>query len=113
MQKLDESLYKLNKYCDSLNPKKLQRSELLINERSGGSNLKISSQMHRNSSDLSAHRLEDRAKNAPMSKRFRSSAAEPRVSWKNTTVHPSFFCNSLDIIFACISRYYCSFFLVS
>lgn len=82
MKKLDESLLKLNKYCDALNSKKQQRSELLNNERSGGSNLKAGSQLHRNSSDLSAHRLEDRAKNAAVNKRFRSSAAELRVSCK-------------------------------
>lgn len=53
-----------------------------MNERSSGSNLKTSLQLNRNSSDLLAHRVEDRAKNASLNKRFRSSVAELRVSCK-------------------------------
>lgn len=82
MKKFDESLHKLNKYCETLNSKKPQRSELFMNERLGGSNLKMGSQLHRNSSDLLAHRLEDRAKNAALNTRFRPSVTELRVSCK-------------------------------
>ncbi|KAK4764918.1 hypothetical protein SAY86_026008 [Trapa natans] len=78
IKKLDESLHKLIKYQDALFSKKQQRNELLVNERSGGPNLKMNSQLHRNSSDLSVHRLEDRAKNASLNKRFRSSVTELR-----------------------------------
>ncbi|KAK4761229.1 hypothetical protein SAY87_006122 [Trapa incisa] len=78
LKKLDESLHKLSKYQDALISKKHQRSALLMNERSGGPYLKMSSQLHRNSSDLSVHRVEDRAKNASLNKRFHSSVTELR-----------------------------------
>ncbi|KAK4776558.1 hypothetical protein SAY86_005246 [Trapa natans] len=84
-KKFDESLHKLNKYCETLNSKKQQRSELLMNERSGGPNLKMSSQLHRNSTDLLAHRLDDRAKNSSLNMKFRSSLAEPRSDNQGNT----------------------------
>ncbi|OWM64048.1 hypothetical protein CDL15_Pgr011503 [Punica granatum] len=91
VKRLDDSLQKLNKYHEVLNPKKQQRSESLMNERPGGSNLKTGSQLHRNSSDLSTHRLEDRAKNAPLNKRFRTSVAELRGECQgNTPTRQSF-----------------------
>ncbi|KAK4750274.1 hypothetical protein SAY87_027723 [Trapa incisa] len=78
LKMFDESLHKLNKYCETLNSKKQQRSELLMNERSGGPNLKMNSQLQHNSADLLAHKLEDRTKNSSLNMRFRSSLAEPR-----------------------------------
>lgn len=68
---MDESLQKLNKYCETLNSKKQ------TNERSGGSNLlKMGTLMQR---DLVTPRLEDRTKNVVLNKRIRSSIAEIRV----------------------------------
>lgn len=77
-KKLDESLTKLNKYCEALNSKKPQRSDM-TNERSGGSNLlKMGNQIQRTPADL-AQILEDRPKNVVLNKRVRSSVAEIRV----------------------------------
>lgn len=77
---MDESLHKLNKYCEALNSKKQQRTELLANERPGGSSLlKIGSLSQRNSPDVLPQRLEDRTKNVVLNKRVRSSVAETRV----------------------------------
>lgn len=78
VKKLDDSLIKLNKYCEALNSKKQQRSDM-TNERSGGSNLlKMGSQIRRTPTDL-AQILEDRPKNVVLNKRARSSVAEIRV----------------------------------
>ena len=77
---MNESLLKLNKYCEAMNLKKQHRSEVLMNERSSGSNLtKMGIQLHRNTSDLGTQRLEDRTKNIVLNKRVRSSVAELRV----------------------------------
>ncbi|XP_059628443.1 uncharacterized protein LOC132271164 isoform X2 [Cornus florida] len=76
-KKLDEYLDKLNKYLGAINPKK-QRDELLTNERTGGPNLKMGSQIRRNPPDLVTPRLEDRAKNVGVNKRVRTSLAESR-----------------------------------
>lgn len=74
-KKLDESLQKLNKYCETLNSKKQ------TNERSGGSNLlKMGTLMQR---DLVTPRLEDRTKNVVLNKRIRSSIAEIRAEGRN------------------------------
>lgn len=75
---MEESLNKLNKYCDvSINSKKQQRTELLSTERSNL--LKIGTQVHRQSHDLATQRLEDRTKNVVLNKRVRTSVAETRV----------------------------------
>lgn len=58
-KKLDEQLHKLNKYSDAVNSKKQQRNELSINERPGGLNSKMSTQIHRNPPDLVTQRFED------------------------------------------------------
>lgn len=113
MKKLDESIYKLSKYSEALNSKKQQRSELM-NERTG-SNLKMGSQLHRNTSDLSAHRLEDRAKNASLNKRFRSTVTEHRVSCKYNNRESIIIVlhSSLILIFFCIKwlkMQFCNFF---
>lgn len=79
-KRLDESIDKLNRYCEALNLKKQQRNEFITNERSGGSNLpKMGAQMNRNSSDLMNQRLEDRTKTVVMNRRVRSSVTEIRV----------------------------------
>lgn len=76
---MDESLHKLNKYCESQVQKKQIRNEILTNERPAGPNmLKKGSQVHRNS-DVVNQRLEDRAKNNVLNKRVRTSVAELRV----------------------------------
>ncbi|KAA8539132.1 hypothetical protein F0562_025824 [Nyssa sinensis] len=82
-KKLDEHLHKLNKYCEAMNSKKKQRNELLTNERSGGSNLKMGAQLHRNPLDLVTQRLEDRAKNVVLNKRVRTSVAETQAECRS------------------------------
>ncbi|KAK3228498.1 hypothetical protein Dsin_000379 [Dipteronia sinensis] len=80
VRRLEESIHKLTKYCESSNSKKQQRNEMLTNERSGGLNLlKVGTLMQRNSSDLLTQRLEDRTKNIVLNKRVRSSVAETRA----------------------------------
>lgn len=78
---MDESLHKLNKYCESsLVQKKQIRNEILTNERPAGPNLlKKGSQVLRSSPDVVNQRLEDRAKNNVLNKRVRTSVAELRV----------------------------------
>lgn len=79
-RRMDESLHKLNKYCESQVQKKQIRNDILANERPAGpSLLKKGSQVHRNSPDVVNQRLEDRAKNNVLSKRVRTSVAELRV----------------------------------
>ncbi|XP_075496929.1 uncharacterized protein LOC142533892 isoform X1 [Primulina tabacum] len=85
-KRLDEHLNKLYKYFDAMTSKKQQRVELMTNERSNGSNLKIGSQMHRNSSDLGNQKLDDRSNNVVLNKRMRSSVTETRVESRNNGV---------------------------
>lgn len=60
--------------------KKRQRTDLLSIDKTGGSSLlKMAAQPPRNSLDLTAQRLEDKAKSAGMNKRIRTSAGELRV----------------------------------
>ncbi|XP_043703068.1 uncharacterized protein LOC122653191 isoform X2 [Telopea speciosissima] len=74
---LNDSVIKLDKYCEALNLRKKQRSELLSSERSGGTNLlKMGVQTHQNRPNLVTQRLEERAKNAVQNKRVRTSVAE-------------------------------------
>ena len=76
----DESLQKLNQYCEVFNSKKQQRNEIITNERSGGFNLlKIGTQSSRNPIELVNQKMEERTKNVVMNKRVRSSVAEIRV----------------------------------
>lgn len=74
---LRDSLFKLDKYRETLSSKKRQRSELSLNERSNGA--KMGSQIHRNPHDIMAQRLEERSKNVGMNKRVRTSVADVRV----------------------------------
>ncbi|EEF37407.1 conserved hypothetical protein [Ricinus communis] len=87
IKKLNESLLKLNKFCEAMNLKKQHRSEMLMSERSGVSNLtKMGIQIHRNASDPGTQRLEDRTKNIVMNKRVRSSVAELRADGRSNTL---------------------------
>lgn len=80
IKRLDDSMHKLNKYCENLNLRKQQRNDLLPNEKSVGLNtLKMGTQIHRSSPDLVTQRLEDRTKNVVMNKRVRTSMADMRV----------------------------------
>lgn len=80
IKRLDESMDKLNKFCDALNLRKQQRNDLLPNEKSVGLNsLKMGTQIHRSSPDLVSQRLEDRTKSVVMNKRVRTSMADIRV----------------------------------
>lgn len=80
IKRLDESIDKLNKFCDALNLRKQQRNDLLPNEKSVGLNsLKMGTQIHRSSPDLVSQRLEDRTKSVVMNKRVRTSMADIRV----------------------------------
>lgn len=76
---MKDSILKLDKFRNIV-AKKRQRNELQSNERLSNPNLlKIGSQMHQNSSDLSGQRLEERTRNGLPSKRARSSMVELRV----------------------------------
>lgn len=76
-KKFDDYINKLNKYCEALNSKKQQRSDMLTNERSGGSNfLKTGTQIQRYPM---AQKTEDKPKNVVLNKRVRSSVAETKV----------------------------------
>ncbi|KAF9676557.1 hypothetical protein SADUNF_Sadunf08G0014400 [Salix dunnii] len=82
----NENLLKLQKFPEDLNSKNQQRNEMLMNERSGGSNfLKTGTQIHRNPSDLGTQRLEDRTKTIVLNKRVRSSVAELRADGRSST----------------------------
>ncbi|KAL2557972.1 hypothetical protein Fot_02711 [Forsythia ovata] len=81
-KKLDEHLNKLNKYCEGITSKKLQRNELSTNERSGSSNLKIGTQVNRSSLELGNQKFEDRPKNVILNKRVRTSVAETRTEFR-------------------------------
>ncbi|CBI18590.3 unnamed protein product, partial [Vitis vinifera] len=82
IKRLDESIDKLNKFCDALNLRKQQRNDLLPNEKSVGLNsLKVGTHIHRSSPDLVSQRLEDRTKSVVMNKRVRTSMADIRVFW--------------------------------
>ncbi|KAF5770550.1 hypothetical protein HanXRQr2_Chr14g0660661 [Helianthus annuus] len=76
--KLDERLHKLDKYCDGVNTKKTQRSEMLTNDQAGSLNSKIGTQTYRNPAELVNQRVEDRPKNVLLNKRVRTSVAETR-----------------------------------
>ncbi|XP_057534094.1 uncharacterized protein LOC130812592 isoform X2 [Amaranthus tricolor] len=79
-----DSINKLEKYRDSMVSKKRQRTDLLSIDKTGGSSLlKMAAQPPRNSLDLTAQRLEDKAKSAGMNKRIRTSAGELRVESKS------------------------------
>lgn len=85
IKRLDESIDKLNKYCDALNLRKQQRNDLLPNEKSVGLNsLKMGTQIHRSSPDLVSQRLEDRTKNVVMNKRVRTSMADIRPEGRSS-----------------------------
>ena len=76
-KKFDDYIHKLNKYCEALNSRKQQRSDMLTNERSGGSNsLKTGTQIQRY---LLGQRTEDKPKSVVLNKRVRSSVAETKV----------------------------------
>ena len=53
IKRLDDSIYKLNKYCEAINLRKQQRNGLLPNEKSVGLNsLKMGTQIHRSFPDI-------------------------------------------------------------
>lgn len=70
-------MHKLNKFGEVT--KKPLRNEALTNERSGSSNLKMGTQVHRGLSDQVTLKTEDRTKNVSLNKRVRTSVAETRV----------------------------------
>lgn len=72
-------MQKLNKYFEVVNCKKQQSNEQSTHERSGGLNLKMGNQIHRNPPDLVTEKEEDWAKNVVPNKRVRTSLAETRV----------------------------------
>lgn len=76
---MDEHIYKLNKYCEAITNKKQQRNEVITPERSACLNLKMGTQINRNSPDLVTQKLEDRPKTVLLNKRVRTSVAEARV----------------------------------
>ncbi|KAG5237874.1 spectrin beta chain, brain [Salix suchowensis] len=87
IKKWNGCLLRCHKLSEELNSKNQQRNEMLMNERSGGSNfLKVGTQIHRNPSDLGTQRLEDRTKTPVLNKRVRSSVAELRADGRSNTV---------------------------
>ncbi|KAG5533036.1 hypothetical protein RHGRI_027316 [Rhododendron griersonianum] len=82
-RKLDEHLQKLNKYFEVVNCKKQQSNEQSTHERSGGLNLKMGTQIHRNPPDLVTEKEEDWAKNVVPNKRVRTSLAETRAECRS------------------------------
>ncbi|CAA3030625.1 Hypothetical predicted protein [Olea europaea subsp. europaea] len=82
-KKLDEHLNKLTKYLDSMTPKKQHRNELLTDDRSTGSNLKMGTQMLRRPSELVALKFEDGRKNIFLNKRLRTSIAETQAELRD------------------------------
>ncbi|CAI9767510.1 unnamed protein product [Fraxinus pennsylvanica] len=82
-KKLDEHLNKLNKYLDSMTPKKQHRNVLLTNDRSASSNSKMGTQMIRSPAELVAHKFEDGPKNIVLNKRLRTSIAETRAEFRD------------------------------
>lgn len=81
-KRLDESLNKLNKYCEALVLKRQQ-----TNERSGGSNLlKMGAQSHRSSSDLVTQKLEERSKNFGLNKRARTLVGDLQAEGRSSGV---------------------------
>lgn len=82
---LRESSIKLEKYMETMGSKKRQRTDILSNEKPGGSSLLKMAGQPRNLADLSAQRLEDKAKCAGMNKRFRTSGGDLRVSICNNS----------------------------
>ncbi|XP_021858656.2 uncharacterized protein [Spinacia oleracea] len=82
-QMLRESSIKLEKYMETMGSKKRQRTDILSNEKPGGSSLLKMAGQPRNLADLSAQRLEDKAKCAGMNKRFRTSGGDLRVDSKS------------------------------
>ncbi|XP_031742671.1 uncharacterized protein LOC101208951 isoform X2 [Cucumis sativus] len=85
-RRMDDSLNKLNKYCESQVQKKQIRNEILTERPVGPNMLKKGSQVHRNSSDVVNQRLEDRAKNNVLNKRVRTSVAELRAEGRTNNV---------------------------
>ncbi|KAK6144664.1 hypothetical protein DH2020_021484 [Rehmannia glutinosa] len=85
-KRLDDHLNKLNKYCESMSSKKQQRNEMLTNERSSASTLKIGSLIHRNPTEFGSQKLDDRAKNVGLNKRLRTSVAETRAECRTNGV---------------------------
>ena len=104
----DESLHKVNKYYDALSVKKQQRNDIITNERSGGLNfMKIGSQSSRNPAELVNQKAEDRAKNAVLNKRVRSSVAEIRVcSLDFLQVHSLFSCYVVNLTDLLLAQYH-------
>ncbi|KAI3470617.1 hypothetical protein Pfo_027280 [Paulownia fortunei] len=86
-KKLDDHLNKLNKYFEAMSSKKQQqRNEMLTNERSSGSTLKIGSLIHRNPTEFGSQKFDDRPKNVGLNKRVRTSVAETRAECRNNGV---------------------------
>ncbi|XP_016901989.2 uncharacterized protein LOC103496506 isoform X1 [Cucumis melo] len=85
-RRMDDSLNKLNKYCESQVQKKQIRNEILTERPVGPNILKKGSQVHRNSSDVVNQRLEDRAKNNVLNKRVRTSVADLRAEGRTNNV---------------------------
>ncbi|XP_060184209.1 uncharacterized protein LOC132613929 isoform X1 [Lycium barbarum] len=84
-KKFDECLHKLTRFSEGMLSKKQQRNEQL-NERLGGSNMKMGTQIHRGPSDLVTQKTEERPKNSTLNKRVRTSVAETRAEHRNSAL---------------------------
>lgn len=99
-RKLDEHIYKLNKYCEAITNKKQQRNEVITPERSACLNLKMGIQINQNSPDLVTQKLEDRPKTVLLNKRVRTSVAEARPECLSNGLprQPLFLAKDRDIL---------------
>lgn len=74
-----ESISKLDRYRETLNSKKRQRTDLSISDRGVGVNLpKMGSQIYKSPNDTVTQRLEAKTSNSMLNKRIRTSVADVR-----------------------------------
>ncbi|KAL8518189.1 hypothetical protein ACS0TY_009527 [Phlomoides rotata] len=83
VKKYEDHAIKVTKCMEVISKK--QQKEMLTNERSSGSTLKIGSLMHRNSAEFGSQKFDDRPKNG-LNKRLRTSVAETRADCRNNGV---------------------------
>ncbi|CAH9147392.1 unnamed protein product [Cuscuta epithymum] len=80
-RRFDDLLHRLSKYSEVT--RKQQRNEMLLNERSGVSHLKMGNQIHRGPTELVTQKIDERPKNGTLNKRTRTSVAETRSEFRS------------------------------
>ncbi|XP_039012868.1 uncharacterized protein LOC120142194 isoform X2 [Hibiscus syriacus] len=87
VKKLQESIFKLERYREALASKKQQRSDILNERTSGVTIAKVGSQINRNTHEIMNRRPEDRPKGVGLNKRVRTSFSDLRAD-NRTAVNP-------------------------